>query len=101
MLQKIDLIGNLVADAEVKTRKDNSEYISFRVAAHETMGEERKTTYYEISMGKSKVIEFLKKGQQVFISGKLSLSINTKDDRTYLNAHVSAKDLILCAPPRD
>ena len=39
MLQKIDLIGNLTKDAEVKKRNDGSEYILFTVAANETSGE--------------------------------------------------------------
>ena len=46
MLQKIDLIGTLVADAEIKNGKDGSEFIAFRVAASESSGEEKRTTYY-------------------------------------------------------
>ena len=44
MLQKIDLIGNLVADAEIKTGKDGSEFIGFRVAVSENFAEEKRTT---------------------------------------------------------
>ena len=100
MLQKIDLIGNLVADAEIKTGKDGSEFIGFRVAVSENSGEEKRTTYYEVSCHKSGVIEYLKKGQQVFVSGRLSLSVYVKEDKGYLNAKVKAKDLILCSSPR-
>lgn len=101
MLQKIDLIGNLVVDAEIRTGKDGSEYISFRVAVSEHSAEEKNTTYYEVTCSKSGVIEYLKKGQQVFVSGRLSLSVHVKDDKGYLNARVKAKDLILCSNPRN
>lgn len=101
MLQKIDLIGNLVADAEIRSGKDGNEYISFRVAASENSGDEKRTTFYEVSCHKSGVIEYLKKGQQVFVSGRLSLSTNCKDGKSYYNAYVSARDVILCSSPRN
>lgn len=100
MLQKIDLIGNLVADAEIRSVKEGGEYIAFRVAVSEHSGEEKNTTYYEVTCSKSGVIEYLKKGQQVFVSGRLSLSVYVKEDKGYLNAKVKAKDLILCSSPR-
>ena len=49
MLQKIDLIGNLVADAEIRSGKEGGEYIAFRVAVSEHSGEEKNTTYYEVT----------------------------------------------------
>ena len=101
MLQKIDLIGNLVADAEIRPGREGGEYIAFRLAASDHAGEEKNTTYYEVTCAKSGVLEFLKKGMQVFVSGRLSLSVNVKDDKAYLNARVNAKDLILCSPPRN
>ena len=100
MLQKIDLIGNLVADAEIRPGRDGGEYIAFRLAASEFSGEEKNTTFYEVTCAKSGVLEFLKKGQQVFVSGRLSLSVYVKEDKGYLNAKVKAKDLILCSSPR-
>ena len=101
MLQKNDLIGNLVADAEIMTGKDGSEFIAFRVAASESSGEEKRTTYYEVSCHKSGVIDYLKKGQQVYVSGRLSISANCKDGKAYLNAYVSANHVILCSGPRN
>lgn len=101
MLQKIDLIGNLVSDAEIRTGKDGNDFISFRVAASESNGEEKRTTYYEVGCHKSGIIEYLKKGQQVFVSGRLSINAICKDGKAYLNAYVSAKDVILCSSPRN
>lgn len=101
MLQKIDLIGNLTKDAEVKKRNDGSEYILFTVAANETSGDAKRTTYYDVSLGKSGVLDYLKKGQQVFVSGRLSIYQAEKEGKSYLNIHVAAKDLILCAAPKN
>ena len=101
MLQRIDLIGNLVADAEIRTGKDGSEYIGFRVAVSETIGEEKRSTFYEVNCHKSGVIEYLKKGQQVYVSGRLSISSVCKDGKAYTNAYVSAATVILCSSPRN
>ena len=101
MLQRIDLIGNLVADAEIRTGKDGSEYIGFRVAVSETIGEEKRSTFYEVNCHKSGVIEYLKKGQQVYVSGRLSISSVRKDGKAYTNAYVSAANVILCSSPRN
>lgn len=95
MLQKIDVIGNIVADAEVITSKDGREQIVFRVAANEKVGEESKATYYDVRMGKSGILPYLKKGTGVYVSGKLSLSATAKDGKAYLNATVYSREIVL------
>lgn len=101
MLQKIEIIGNLVGDAEVKSGKDGKEFVSFRVAVNEGSGEDKKTTYYDISYVKSGLLQYLTKGQAVYVSGRLSLSAVCKDDKAYLNAYVSAKDIVLLGSRND
>jgi len=95
MLQKIEVIGNLVSDAEVKNGKDGKEFVSFKIAVNEGNGDDKKTTYYEISYVKSGLLQYLKKGQPLYVSGKLSLNATCKDDKAYLNAYISAKDIVL------
>ena len=101
MYQRIDLIGNLVADAEIRSGKEGGEYIAFRVAVSEHSGEEKNTTYYEVTCSKSGVIEYLKKGQQVFVSGRLSINAVSKDGKAYQNNYVSAVFVNLCSSPRN
>lgn len=101
MLQKIEVIGNLVSDAEVKSGKDGKEFISFRIAASEQSGEEKRTTYYDVKFGKSGVLDYLRKGQQVYVSGRLSLSAVCKDGKAFLNAYISARDLVLVGTAKD
>ena len=101
MLQKIDLIGNLVADAEIKTGKDGNEFISFRIAVTDLYGEEKRTTYYEVTCPKTKSIENLKKGNLIVVSGRPSLSAICKDGKAYQNNYVNAAFVNLCSSPRN
>ena len=100
-MQRIDLIGNLVADAEIRTGKDGNEFISFRVAVNDYQGEEKRATYYDVSYRKSEVIKHLKAGLRVFVSGRLSISTVVKEGKTYQNNYVFASDVDLWLPPRD
>jgi Single-stranded DNA-binding protein len=101
MLQKIEIIGNLVGDAEMKTGKEEKEFVSFRVAVSEGRDDEKKPTYYDVSCGKSGLFQYLKKGKNVYVSGRLSLSTNCKDEKAYLNAYIFAKDIVLLGSPQN
>ena len=101
MYQRIDLIGNLVADAEVRTGKDGNEFISFRVAVNEPHGEEKRTTFYDVTYRKSDVIKYLKTGVKVFVTGRPSFNAVAKDGKVYQNNYVYASDVNLMLPPRE
>lgn len=94
-MQNAQIIGNIVADAENKTSRDGSEYIVFRVAVNENRGEEKKTQYFDVYYQKTGVQKYLKKGQKVFVGGRLSLSSANRDGTVYVNATISAKDVEL------
>ena len=96
MLYRLDLMGNLVADAEVRTSQSGNEFVAFRVAVNENMGDEKKTTFFDVSYAKNNVRPYLKAGQKVYISGKPSLGASLgKDGKAYHNAHIYARDLEL------
>ena len=101
MYQRIDLIGNLVADAEVRTGKDGTEFISFRVAVNEPHGEEKRTTFYDVTYRKSDVIKYLMTGVKVFVTGRPSFNAVAKDGKVYQNNNVYASDVDLMLPPRE
>lgn len=102
MLQCI-LIGHLGADAEYKN-ENGKEFIAFRVAntdkwtddagqTHET------TTWVDCIMnGKPKVFDFLKRGQQIYVSGAVKLRVySSKKDKCMkagLTISVKAVELI-------
>lgn len=96
MLQRIEIIGNLVADAEVKTSQSGNEFVAFRVAVNENLGDEKKATFFDISYPKNNVFPYLKAGLKVYVSGKLSISVTLgKDGKPYQNAYIQGRDLEL------
>lgn len=101
MLQKIEIIGSIVSDAELKEGRDGSKFIVFRVGVYENFGEERRSTFYDVTYPNSKILAYLKKNRIVYVSGRLSLRVNTRDGEAYLNARISAKDIELCAQRED
>lgn len=92
-MQNATIIGNLVADGEIKKRGDGGEYIAFRVAVNDNRGESKKTQYFDVYCQKSGVITHLSKGQKVLVYGHLGLSATSKDGNTYVNASISAKEV--------
>ena len=96
MLYRLDIMGNIVTDAEVKASQSGNEFVAFRVAVNEYMGDEKKTTFFDVSYAKNNVLPYLKAGQRVYISGKPSLGASLgKDGKAYHNAHIYARDLEL------
>ena len=93
-MAKIIILGNLTSDAEVKStvRADKpAEFVTFRVAENEKRGDESIPTYYDVTMGKTDVLEYLKKGQKVQVIGNFRFSLGEgKDGRSYPNLQVSA-----------
>ena len=96
MLYRLDIMGNIVTDAEVKTSQSGNEFVTFRVAVNEYMGDEKKTTFFDVSYAKNNVLPYLKAGQKVYISGKPSFGSSVgKDGKSYFNGHIYARDLEL------
>ena len=85
---KLELIGNLGADAEIVTT-DGAKFVSFRVAHSEKWtgadGKEQSSTMWIdciIQNADSKVVPFLKSGTKVFVRGYASTRVySSKKDR--------------------
>ena len=71
-MQKICLIGNLVKDAVVISTKrtDGCQLIAFRLACNEMVGTTRINTYYDVYKPLDGSLEYLKKGEKVYLEGK-------------------------------
>ena len=93
MIQTIIITGNIVADAELRSGKEGREFITFRVAVNEGSGEDKKTSYYDVSSSRVALQQYLKKGGKVTVIGHLSVSAVEKDGKAFLNAYVSAYDI--------
>ena len=83
-MQNITISGNLISDARLFNDQSGKEYMSFRVAVNDIRKGEKNTTYYDVTASKTGVMDYLKKGQGVIVSGKLTIEAVSY---THLRAH--------------
>lgn len=100
-MQIINLIGHIGRDAETKHIGER-DYISFSVACTEKRGNEETTSWYSILYPyQEAVFPFLKKGQQVFVMGRLSAKIYQSNNSFGIDLSVFAQTLQLCGGKRE
>ena len=89
------ITGNLGRDAEKKVF-GTSTVLNFTVAAKSGYGDKEQTEWVDCALwgkqAESKLIDYLKKGQSVAVSGELS-TFTTEAGKTYLKLKVSSIDL--------
>lgn len=95
------IIGNLGRDAEVKPI-NGKEYLSFSVESTEKQGEQETTTWVSVLASHNpNLLPFLKKGQQVFVSGRMSAKIYLSQQNFGIDISVFAQTLQLCGSKRE
>lgn len=95
------IIGNLGKDAEIK-KINEKEYLSFSVASTEKKGEQEVTTWISVLAGNNpNLLPYLKKGQQVFVSGRMSAGIYQSQNTFGVDISVFASTLQLCGGKRE
>lgn len=96
---KVELIGNLGADAEVKA-VNGSEFISMNIAHNEKRGEIEKTIWCSVSLPivYKNALPYLKKGARVFVRGDLGLRVYSSSvSRQYeAGVNIYAKEMEIC-----
>ena len=98
---QVQVIGNLGRDAEVKHIGDK-DYISFSVASTEKQGEQETTTWVSVLASHNpNLLPFLKKGQQVFVSGSMKAGIYQSQNTFGIDISVFAQTLQLCGGKRE
>jgi single-strand DNA-binding protein len=101
MINKVFLLGNLGSDPQVKFTKDGVMMVIFRVATNEFIrrnGTYEKITDWHTVRVFGKLAEFcskLKKGDRVFIEGKLKSSSFEIDNKIFRVSTVIAKSVKL------
>lgn len=100
---KIEVIGNLGADAEVKTSQGNK-FVTMRIAHTEKWkdaqgNEQRRTIWVDATMNDpdSPILPYLKQGVKVFVRGNASLRVysSPKDRMMKAGAQVSVREIEL------
>ena len=96
---KVELIGNLGADAEVKT-VNGLEFIRMNIAHYELRGEVEKTIWCSVSLPNvyKNALPYLKKGTRVFVRGDLGLRVYSSSvSRQYeAGVNIYAKEMEIC-----
>ena len=73
---KIVIMGNLTADPEQRTTPNGRELTSFTIAVNTRTGREENTAFYRCTMWGSRgeaIAKYVSKGQQLLVSGTLSV----------------------------
>lgn len=86
-MQRLEILGHVGADAQIKDL-GNNQVISFNVAVSESFtqnGEKQtKTTWFDCSKwgNNTGIAQYIKKGDLIFVSGKVNNRAYLKDDGT-------------------
>lgn len=101
---KVEFIGNLGADAEIK-ESNGSKFVTMRIALTDKWttesGEKREsTTWADVTMSntESKVIPYLKSGVKIFVRGNGSLRVYSSPKERKMKAGIqcAATEIELC-----
>lgn len=100
-MQSIIISGKLTSDVRSAQDQNGREFMTFSVAVNDRRKGEETTTYYDVTGAKTGIFDYLKKGQGVIVSGKLSIFNTEKDGKQFLNIQVSARDIELVGGKRE
>lgn len=107
-MQKLTLIGNVGADAVIRTSKAGGEqFLSFKVACNESYinkegAKVEETNWYDCIYKRVKLAPFIKKGDQIHVEGKPEYSIyQDREGKSAIAVNVSVTDIALLNNKRD
>jgi single-strand DNA-binding protein len=86
MFHKLTIVGNLGKDPEMRYTPKGTAVTSFSVAVSEGFGDNKETIWFNVSVWGNRAEackEYLKKGQQVVIDGKIKPDKDTGSPRTF------------------
>jgi single stranded DNA-binding protein len=100
-MQIVQLIGHIGRDAETKHIGER-DYLSFSVACTEKRNNEEQTSWYSILYPlQESIAPYLKKGQQVYVMGRLSAKIFQSNNSFGIDLSVFAQTLQLCGGKKE
>jgi len=96
--------GNIGKDAVVR-KTTNSTVCSFNVAVSSGFGDNKKTTWATCNLwgkrAEGKLPEYLKQGQQVMITGELTLEKRDHEGKIYTDLKVDVSTIDFGKPPQN
>lgn len=104
-MQRLEIIGHLGADAEVKAVQGGSQFVAFRVACSQRFNDQEVTQWYDCTMSdpNMKVVQYLKSGTRVFVRGIPSYRIfdSAKYHMKFVGVNVHVLEVQLCSDKKD
>lgn len=99
-MNKLTAVGRVGADAEQRYLESGTALMTFPVAVDIGYGEKKSTQWYRCTIfgkrAEGKLVDYIKKGQQVVIEGEPKLNeYTTKDGDTKANIEVNVSDVVL------
>ena len=95
---RVQLIGNLGKQAELKYLDTGKPLMEFSIAVQNGYGDRAKTDWWDVKMWgerAEKVVQYLEKGTSVFIDGRLEKRSWEKDGVTQYRTDIVASDIVL------
>ena len=106
MSNVVSFTGRLGSDAEVRHLPSGQSILTCNVANNIGIGDKQKTNWFRVSVwgkrAEGKLVDFLRKGQDVFVAGELSTSeFQAKDGSTKFSLEVNANIIDLIGKKSD
>ncbi len=93
-MQKIEIIGNLGRNADIKTMQDGNQFVTFPVAVNEKDKNGDKSTWYDCTFNGVKLAEWLKKGTRVFVRGRLNVrTYQTQNGEQRISMNIAVSEI--------
>tara|TARA_R110001606_G_scaffold344583_1_gene493346 strand:+ start:145 stop:534 length:390 start_codon:yes stop_codon:yes gene_type:complete len=92
MYNVITLIGNLGADAEIKTRDNGDKFAILNLATHKKIRGEKMTEWHKVivwdSMIADTISKYTSKGSKILLQGRLTYNLWEKDGQKTKTAEI-------------
>jgi single-strand DNA-binding protein len=94
---KLQIIGNLGKDAELRKSPTGGEFLTFNVGVNSyTEKKEKNTVWVSVSTNSVKLLDYLKKGTKVYVEGYMTIKLfTTQNSETKALINVSASTIQL------
>lgn len=95
-MQKVIISGNVGRDSEISTFGDRQR-LTFTVACSEGRGDQKVTTWYDVEYHNVGLQQYIKKGRQVVVVGKLRVKAYVAKDGTQrigINVYADSVELV-------
>lgn len=94
-MRKIEIIGRLADNAEIKQSQDR-QFLTFRVAANEGSAQNQTTEWFDCTSNAVNIAQYLTKGKQVYCAGVFNTrTYDGKDGQTHTVLCIRVRDIEL------